>query len=244
MSPIAWTTDCDYAYDFPIPSTSAPPSPPHKSRRLSHHSRHAELTRMLDPAYAPPSSSSTSPVDAYLDHHGDLHDPDYIHFPAVRVRVPHPRWDVPPDDDDDADEPDTLFHTAFFPKPSYRAFPPIPHAAYSPPTSFDSDDAVLEVQEEPESPFVDREKEQQRWLCPVSRYTSRRRSREEERPTVDEKPDDETELTRRKRSTDFEPEWTPTCSESLRRQWQRISLRFRLGLFRAQRRARRRLSGT
>ena len=32
------------------------------------------------------------------------------------------------------------------------------------------------------------------------------------------------------------PEWTPTCSAVMRRQWQAVSLRFRLSLFRATRR--------
>lgn len=36
-------------------------------------------------------------------------------------------------------------------------------------------------------------------------------------------------------------EWTPTCTQSLRRQWQAISLRFRFGVFRAQRKMRRRV---
>ncbi|KAF8634516.1 hypothetical protein AX15_000848 [Amanita polypyramis BW_CC] len=38
-------------------------------------------------------------------------------------------------------------------------------------------------------------------------------------------------------------EWTPTCTQNLRRQWQALSLRFRFSLFRAQRRVKRRIQG-
>ncbi|PFH48344.1 hypothetical protein AMATHDRAFT_5887 [Amanita thiersii Skay4041] len=36
------------------------------------------------------------------------------------------------------------------------------------------------------------------------------------------------------------PEWTPTCTQNIKRQWQAISLRLRFSLFRAQRRVKRR----
>lgn len=38
-------------------------------------------------------------------------------------------------------------------------------------------------------------------------------------------------------------EWTPTCTQNLRRQWQALSLRFRFSIFRAQRRVKRRIQG-
>ena len=38
-------------------------------------------------------------------------------------------------------------------------------------------------------------------------------------------------------------EWTPTCTQAMRRQWQAVSLRFRFGVFRAQRKVRRRVTG-
>ncbi|KAF8625743.1 hypothetical protein AX17_006770 [Amanita inopinata Kibby_2008] len=40
---------------------------------------------------------------------------------------------------------------------------------------------------------------------------------------------------------DEKQEWTPTCTQNLRRQWQAISLRFRFSWFRAQRRVKRRI---
>jgi len=38
-------------------------------------------------------------------------------------------------------------------------------------------------------------------------------------------------------------DWTPTCTQSLRRQWQAITLGFRFSLFRTKRRLRRRMTG-
>ncbi|KAF8729141.1 hypothetical protein AX14_006347 [Amanita brunnescens Koide BX004] len=38
-------------------------------------------------------------------------------------------------------------------------------------------------------------------------------------------------------------EWTPTCTQNLRRQWQALSLQFRFSIFRAQRRVKRRIQG-
>ncbi|KAI0748422.1 hypothetical protein C8Q80DRAFT_737925 [Daedaleopsis nitida] len=102
-------------YDYPSPaSSSTPPSPrptrkqhhrrsqsplPHLATLLptTHHhqyspsTRAADISRLLDPAYASSSSSSSmsatpSPYQtrAYVDHNGDLHDPDYRDFPVLR----------------------------------------------------------------------------------------------------------------------------------------------------------------
>ena len=58
--------------------------------------RAADITRLLDPAYASGSSSSSSSTAspthhkhgqtrAYVDRHGDLHDPDYRDFPVLQT---------------------------------------------------------------------------------------------------------------------------------------------------------------
>ena len=107
-------------YDYPAPaSSSTPPSPhtrkhhnhphrrsqsplPHLSTLLptGHHHHHeyspssraADISRLLDPAYASSSSSSSTSASpsprtpqtrAYVDHNGDLHDPDYRDFPVL-----------------------------------------------------------------------------------------------------------------------------------------------------------------
>jgi hypothetical protein len=42
-------------------------------------------------------------------------------------------------------------------------------------------------------------------------------------------------------ATQQQNEWTPTCTQNLKRQWQALSLRFRFSMFRAQRRIKRRV---
>lgn len=92
-------------------------------------SKHAaDLSRLLDPSYC---STSTSKgyvsQQAYVDPYGDLHDPDYRHFPtsfpssssssAKRQHSPRPHWDLTldnsytleDDSDDEVDEEDSFF---------------------------------------------------------------------------------------------------------------------------------------
>lgn len=98
-------------YDYPIPSSSSyssPPSPPkrHRHQRRSNSpvpriatllphachkqyspsSRASDISRLLDPTYTSSVSVSSpeSPSRAYVDHRGDLHDPDYRDFPILR----------------------------------------------------------------------------------------------------------------------------------------------------------------
>ena len=64
----------------------------HHHRQYSPSTRAADISRLLDPAYASSSSSSsTCPTPspqtqtrAYVDHNGDLHDPDFRDFPFMR----------------------------------------------------------------------------------------------------------------------------------------------------------------
>lgn len=68
---------------------------PHHSCNSQYHpnTRQADISRLLDPAYASSSASSSSstrgviqPTRAYVDHRGDLHDPDYRDFPVLPTR--------------------------------------------------------------------------------------------------------------------------------------------------------------
>ncbi|KII88250.1 hypothetical protein PLICRDRAFT_54090 [Plicaturopsis crispa FD-325 SS-3] len=108
----------DFTYDLPMPlaSSSRLPSSPKKHHRHkpprtpSPHVMHkdaADVARILDPSYA----TSTRPAQAvaYIDAHGDLHDPDYRHFPVLPT--PSPRRhrysafdDSYQDEDDDEDD--------------------------------------------------------------------------------------------------------------------------------------------
>ncbi|KAI0797503.1 hypothetical protein C8Q75DRAFT_3801 [Abortiporus biennis] len=58
---------------------------PHTTNQYSPNSRAADINRLLDPAYSSGSSSSSagSSSRAYVDHRGDLHDPDYRDFPLL-----------------------------------------------------------------------------------------------------------------------------------------------------------------
>ncbi|EMD38125.1 hypothetical protein CERSUDRAFT_113273 [Gelatoporia subvermispora B] len=69
----------------------------HCHSQYSPSTRAADISRLLDPAYASPASSSGSSASsssahpqprAYVDHQGDLHDPDFRDFPVLR---PAPR---------------------------------------------------------------------------------------------------------------------------------------------------------
>ncbi|KAI0345121.1 hypothetical protein BDW22DRAFT_1000165 [Trametopsis cervina] len=56
------------------------------SRPYSPSSKRADVSRLLDPSYASSSSSSaTTSSAAYVDHRGDLHDPDYRDFPVLPI---------------------------------------------------------------------------------------------------------------------------------------------------------------
>ncbi|KAG7093080.1 hypothetical protein E1B28_009368 [Marasmius oreades] len=52
----------------------------HRRRHISYDDH--EVSMLLDPAYTRPRSSS-SQTRVYKDHRGDLHDPDYRHFPST-----------------------------------------------------------------------------------------------------------------------------------------------------------------
>ncbi|KZT19335.1 hypothetical protein NEOLEDRAFT_1183499 [Neolentinus lepideus HHB14362 ss-1] len=121
-----------YEYDLSHSrSSTPPPTPPHFKLKhaLPHHSsskhspsRAYDISCILDPTYASGSSSSqssSSPSSAFVDTHGDLHDPDYRPFapyattnptakrrsaPGGGINVDH-HWDTA-SDDDDADSDD------------------------------------------------------------------------------------------------------------------------------------------
>ncbi|KAG6334367.1 hypothetical protein ID866_4718 [Astraeus odoratus] len=87
------------------------------SRPYSPSSRADDVARLLDPAYASPAQHAHSAFNtskagvrqAYVDHHGDLHDPDFRHFPVFHAHH-RPRWEsafnAPDDEDSDFDEYD------------------------------------------------------------------------------------------------------------------------------------------
>lgn len=70
------TTQSHYSYSS---SSTSPRSKAAKQKSRRTHD-HDDISRLLDPSYLP-SSSSTAGV--YVDPSGEVHDPDYRHFPLV-----------------------------------------------------------------------------------------------------------------------------------------------------------------
>jgi hypothetical protein len=110
----------------------------------------------------------------------------------------------------------------------------------SPPTSLDSpnfpDESDLFAHNDREKLRKSPRVKPQRKLSPTpqAQLLAPHALPEEDEPREHEDDDDD-------RDDGCHPEWTPTCTEAMRRQWQAISLRFKFGLFRAQRELRRRI---
>lgn len=244
-----------------------------------------DISRLLDPSYSSSTHQSRS-VSVYVDGHGDLHDPDYRHFPAIvppRSAKRHsagahysstnyPLWDEHAVDDEEIDEDSCLYthHSPMRRSPSSRrsssttvsrnnfaspssrtSSPPSYHYAtystydISPPTSYDSDDILSTSFSSYTSPFEEKEKQRSSRLS-----TKRKRCSSKEElldtptpmitrsllPTTEE--EEEAVVVKEDDSTG---EWVPTCTQSLQRQWQALSLAFQFGVFRARRRMRQRV---
>ncbi|KAI0273538.1 hypothetical protein BC834DRAFT_213392 [Gloeopeniophorella convolvens] len=93
-----------FQYDLPL-RVSHTPSP--AKRHFSHHRQPkvADISRLLDPSYLS-SSTSSSPTSVYEDPDGNLHDPDFRHFPIVAAPARRPAWERGGDDEDADEEED------------------------------------------------------------------------------------------------------------------------------------------
>ena len=281
-----FVSPCPYNYAS-VPFKSFPPQM-HTSNKHA-----ADLSRLLDPSYCSASTSKgyVAP-QAYVDPYGDLHDPDYRHFPtsfpssssssAKRHNSPRPHWDLAldnsnalDDDDDELDEEDSFFlstSTAARPQDNSR-YSATRHRRpteysfstynnnnyYSPPTTVstlptsyesektelsrcsDADEGKTKKRRRLSKGSREKEKEKDReglWggsvtVAATETYHQHRSSLDHSRdlpPTQEEEAGDV-----RPSLTSPKTEYVPTCSQSLRRQWQAFSLRFRFGVFRAQR---------
>ncbi|KAF8550437.1 hypothetical protein OG21DRAFT_415032 [Imleria badia] len=135
------------------------PSPPHvhhfapSPRPYSPSSREADIARLLDPAYASPapySPLSKSPrmtvKEVYVDHHGDLHDPDFRDFPPFGHPSRRPQWERAYGDEGDSDdeEPQVEQRRPSFepqrprPSSSITYHPPPVYYPYEEPASYES----------------------------------------------------------------------------------------------------------
>lgn len=183
----------------------------------------------------------------FVDHYGDLHDPDYRHFPVVSARPKWERGEHHHDDDLVEEEEDDVFDS----KRSSRVLPATnmytPSYAYNyqydvatvSPSSHVSQ-AIPDAVEE--SPFVDETEKN----VVKKRHRHSKPMHEEKRSLATEKgPDAAAEAT--EAATDYNPseyghdDWTPTCTQTIRREWQAVTLRLRFSVFRTQRKIKRRL---
>ncbi|KAI6005452.1 hypothetical protein EDD15DRAFT_2358601 [Pisolithus albus] len=117
-SPVAVSPQMRLGSDYPdcYSSSSSSVSPPRHNRLMRKRSpspstRQSDIARLLDPAYASPNSHPYNGIRTiYVDHHGDLHDPDFRHFPIMHshLNAHRQRWEpsyaTHADDDDDDDE--------------------------------------------------------------------------------------------------------------------------------------------
>lgn len=120
------------------------------SRPYSPSSREADIARLLDPAYASPAAHSPltkspkmAPKEVYVDHHGDLHDPDFRDFPPLGHSHMHsrqPRWEQGYGDDDDSDDEECQIEQK---RPSFDCQPRRPSSSFtynSPPVYYPYED--------------------------------------------------------------------------------------------------------
>lgn len=293
----------------------------HFSNMYHHHTKHspssraADISRLLDPAYSP--SNTTPTKAAYVDHHGDLHDPDFRHFPSAssssrnsptkrRAASTHsashafarPQWELgtlyddvdefalDEDEDDDASNSNNHYDSYASPfsqrasryvrDPYSRTSPIYTYSSYhyptstysyasspvsSSPISYSSDETALNDSPSDGSPLSDEPLPLHRRCVSrlrASRPRHRSQSRDEKRlsESIEEAPTRRSIESARSEARTLAPgnndaeeeeeepqeEFTPTCAQALKRQWSCLALRWRLGVFRAKKKVRRRLS--
>ncbi|KAK0463539.1 uncharacterized protein EV420DRAFT_1094670 [Desarmillaria tabescens] len=193
----------------------------------------------------------------YIDRKGNMHDPDYRHFPVLSSSPAsssssssyshsRPTWEtgyqsaIPDDDDDIQGDYYDPFTNHALRRSSSLTRPTTPYYPFSSSPISDF-----------ESPFDDGLEEKP---CSVMKKAFRpRKCREKRRASLDSTmeesyypeaeavPELETDEEDEERH-EKEERPAPTCSEAMKKQWQSISLTVSFGVFRARRRMRRVLS--
>jgi len=188
------------------------------------------MSRILDPSYLS-SSTSSSPTSVYEDTDGNLHDPDYRPFPAVAAPR-RPAWESGGNDNEvdieDFDEHARLRSAS--PRERRRAR----YSAY-----------------EKSLPYARRSFEEtigERRHQNSNRHKLRSRSHSPHYDFSDMVVDEPDVIPRVLKQEQYVPmqqdgtEWTPTCGQQFRRQWQAFALSVRFSIFRAQRRIKRKFA--
>ncbi|KAG2154097.1 hypothetical protein DEU56DRAFT_907554 [Suillus clintonianus] len=215
-------------------------------RPYSPSTRASDIARLLDPTYASPSHQSafkplgsrTAIREVYVDHHGDLHDPDFRDFPTFGHAHSKPSWERAYADESDAEEDEQIFQrnvsiekqrrrpstTTYYAAPAY--YP------YDEPSSYESRN-IAEVDDEDEQ-LDHHERAPLKEKC----FATRSKSPQTEKETYPENPHIEGPL-----PLAADSDFTPTCGHAVRRQWHAFTLSLRFSLFRTKRRIQRRMSG-
>lgn len=216
-------------------------------RTYSPSTRASDIARLLDPTYASPShqtafkalGSRTAIREVYVDHHGDLHDPDFRDFPTFGHSKQS--WERTYPDESDAEEDEEIYQrrasiekqrkrpstTAYYASPVY--YP------YDEPSSYESRN-LAEVEDEDEQ-LDHQERAPLKEKCFVTRSKSPEKSPQTEKETYPENLHIEVP-----QSLAADGNWTPTCGHAIRRQWHAFTLSLRFTLFRTKRRIQRRMS--
>lgn len=177
-------------------------SPSPAPRHVSHHfarpyspsSREADIARLLDPAYASPAPYSPlgkSPrmavKEVYVDHHGDLHDPDFRDFPPFSHPSRRPHWERAYADEEDSDDEEPQVEQrrpSFEPQPrrpssstTYR--PPPVYYPYEEPASYES--RYLAEDEDEEGEQFERTPLKEKSFCRRPRSPTKRQMAQDEK---------------------------------------------------------------
>jgi len=218
-------------------------------RPYSPSTRASDIARLLDPAYASPSHQRTSKAlgsrsairEVYVDHHGDLHDPDFRDFPTFGHSKP--RWErAYTDESDDEEEEENYKRRVSLDvqrrRPStttYYASPP--YYPYEEPSSYESR-YLAEVDDEDDDHLDHHEhaplKEKSRIMHSIS---------SEKYLQTEKEPSSQNALVEGPELIAADSDWTPTCGHAIRRQWHAFVLSLRFSLFRTKRRIQRRMTG-
>ncbi|KAG2357080.1 hypothetical protein BDR07DRAFT_397040 [Suillus spraguei] len=218
-------------------------------RPYSPSTRASDIARLLDPAYASPShqtalkaiGSRTAIRQVYVDHHGDLHDPDFRDFPTFGHPHSKPSWEQTCVDESDGEEDEEIYQrrasiekqrrrpstSAYYASPAY--YP------YDEPSSYESRN-LAEVEDEDEQ-LDHQERAPLKEKCFIMRSKSPEKISQSEKETYPENH----HIPPQPLAADSD--WTPTCGHTIRRQWHAFTLSLRFSLFRTKRRIQRRMSG-
>ncbi|OJA20400.1 hypothetical protein AZE42_05365 [Rhizopogon vesiculosus] len=218
-------------------------------RPYSPSTRASDIARLLDPAYASPSHQTASKAlgsrsavkEVYVDHHGDLHDPDFRDFPTFGHSKP--RWErAYTDESDDEEEEENYQRRVSLEvqrrRPSNTYYTAPPYYPCEEPSSYES--RCLAEMDDEDDKHLDHYEHTP--LKEKSRRTSRSKSPENHLQTEKESSPQNAHV-EEPQPMAVDSDWTPTCGHAIRRQWHAFTLSLRFSLFRTKRRIQRRMSG-